>query len=120
MAAFFPLGLTSTTPLRLTAKAASATNSQQRVLPMVWLTVPTVSAAAAAAAAVTASTVTASTVPMPIAAVAVAAAAAVAVAAAADLVTVFERCLEWMSAVISLFCAFLAVWPCAVLAYGYV
>ena len=118
MAAFFPLGLTSTTPLRLTAKAASATNSQQRVLPMVWLTVPTVSAAAAAA--VTASTVTASTVPMPIAAVAVAAAAAVAVAAAADLVTVFERCLEWMSAVISLFCAFLAVWPCAVLAYGYV
>jgi cytosine/uracil/thiamine/allantoin permease len=92
VAAFFPLGLTSTTPLRLTAKAASATNSQQRVLPMVWLTVPTVSAAAAA----------------------------VAVAAAADLVTVFERCLEWMSAVISLFCAFLAVWPCAVLAYGYV
>jgi hypothetical protein len=46
VAALFPLGLT--------AKAASATNSQQRVLPMVWLTVPTVSAAAAAAAAVTA------------------------------------------------------------------
>ena len=72
-------------PLSTRAHSQSSLCNGQRVLPMVWLTVPTVSAAAAAAAAVTASTVTASTVPMPIAAVAVAAAAAVAVAAAAAL-----------------------------------